>query len=866
MEKKDLKKLDVAHSPGIYWGGGYNGEYAKYEKAFPYAYPYTNKIEDDGPRYVKSEDGYWYNPNARETGRAVLCCTGDLMCEPKQHAAYKFGNQYFFHPQFKFVRDILRGADFSVGNLETTLTDVTPYAGEWHRIDGKYHCNAPKSYLDAIRYAGFDALVNANNHNCDSAVEGLIDTLDAMDEAGFMHTGTFHPHGDPRYILVKINGIRVAVLSYATYFNKLEVNFTELGRELLLNAYEPNKVREDIKAARADGAEFVMVYIHWGNDYTHEVSAKQQERAAEIANAGADYIVGSHSHCLQPRGEILTQDGRIVPVIYSMGNFVTNESKTICKHTGILQLVLKKGEKGISVAETIIPCYVYNEIRTSAYAAVPTDITLNQGISNNTLNKARDYIEEVMKPMALPTTAAIDIDGICAALSIQRPENIGNRYVTRLCTHPNNVVSGCVFFGIIWNSKTELKDAVKNGAVAVITDRQVEDLPCLVVPDINQAYCDVYGCLRSRFDVKTALITGSVGKTTTKEILERIIGDNYIMHSSPGNWNTRHTGMLVMQKLREKHEFYIQEVHEGDPNSAKMMSLALQPDYCIITNIDSPHRENFASDEEFYRCFTDVAAGLKENGLLFVNGDDELLMNGTRALGEVPYRVVTFGVNSKNVDYRAENICVKDGQLELDVVYGDRCVRTHLNSPVEKNAYNVLAAFALGIEDGLNPDNISKAVSLYESDGIRQNVTEYRGLKMMLDCRSAAPISMVASIQAFCELEPGRNGHRVALIGDMHLDEGESRREHARIGKYIAQQTNIDYLLCYGKESSYVLEEAVKYGFSKERAMHFDKKSTMEKVLCELLKPGDTLLIKGGRRMYLNSTIRKLFGYTISID
>jgi len=866
MKKRVLNKMDVAHSPGIYWGGGYNNEYAKYEQGFPFAYPYTNKTENDAPRYVMGDDGYWYNPNAKETGRAVLCCTGDLMCEPKQHAAYKFGNQYFFHPQFKFVRDILKGADFSVGNLETTLTDSTPYAGTWHRIEGKYHCNAPKSYLDAIRYAGFDALVNANNHNCDSAVEGLIDTLDAMDEAGFMHTGTFHPYGDPRYILVKINGIRVAVLSYATYYNKLDANFTELGRELLLNAYHPDKVRGDVEAARADGAEFVIVYIHWGNEYTHEISGKQQERAAEIAEAGADYIVGSHSHNLQPYDQITTQDGRLVPVIYSMGNFVTNESRSICKHTAILQLVLKKRADSITVDETLIPCYIYDEIRSSAYAPVPVDVTLNQGLANDTLNKAQEYIQKVMEPMPMPVTSAIDIEGICTALSIQRPNSIKNRYVTRLCTHPNNIVPGSVFFGIIWNSKSELQDARKKGALAVITNRPVEGLPCLVVSDVNQAYCDVYSALRSRFAVKTALITGSVGKTTTKEILEHVIGENYIMHSSPGNWNTRHTGMLVMQKLREYHEFYVQEVHEGDPNSARMMSLALQPNYCVITNIDSPHRENFTSDEEFFRCFTDISAGLKSDGILFVNGDDKLLMDGVRALGEVPYRVVTFGLKSESLDYRAENICIKDGQLELEVVYGDHCIRTHLKSPVEENAYNVLAAFAVGAEDGLAPDSISEAISKYESDGIRQNVMNFNGLKVMLDCRSAAPISVIAAIRAFCELEPDKHGHRVALIGDMHLSEEESKREHAKIGQFIATQSNIDYLLCYGEESQHVLKAAVKHGFPKEHAMHFEKKRTMEKIMCELLKPGDTLLIKGGRRMYLNSTIRRLFGYTVSID
>lgn len=139
----------------------------------------------------------------------MLCCVGDLMGEPKLQSANKYGDSFFMNPCFRFVRDILRGSDFAVGNLETTVTDMSPYACEAHIIEEKYHCNSPEAYLDALRYAGFDALVNANNHNCDSRAAGLIDTLKALDRHGFMHTGTFASPNDKRAVFAEVNGIRL---------------------------------------------------------------------------------------------------------------------------------------------------------------------------------------------------------------------------------------------------------------------------------------------------------------------------------------------------------------------------------------------------------------------------------------------------------------------------------------------------------------------------------------------------------------------------------------------------------------------------------------------------------------------------------
>ena len=276
--------------------------------------------------------------------------------------------------------------------------------------------NAPACYLEAIRYGGFDVLVNANNHNCDSGAEGLYDTLESLDRYGFMHTGTFRSPREERFLLICVNGIRMAVLSYATYFNRLEGNFTEKGRQEMLNLYSREKAAADIAQARNKGAEFILVYIHWGKEYTHEPNEEQRQLAEELAESGADYIVGSHTHCLQRRDTVTARDGRTIPVVYSMGNFITGERKEISKHTGILQLTLQKhGGKIVVTNEAFIPCYVFEQIGSSRLAPVPTEYLLNKGVVSKKLEDARRYIEPIMR-LPIVQTAAVSGEELCGLL------------------------------------------------------------------------------------------------------------------------------------------------------------------------------------------------------------------------------------------------------------------------------------------------------------------------------------------------------------------------------------------------------------------------------------------------------------------
>lgn len=331
-------------------------------------------------RYTLDEESNTYTIAGSEpTGHAVLMFTGDLMCQGRQQTAalLKYG-EYRFRESFRIVKDVFSQADFVAGNLECTLSAFAPYMSEEKEVDDKPHCNAPYTYLDALRYAGFDALVTANNHCCDTGVMGILETHEHLNEYDFMHTGTFTPD-DSRYILVDINGIRLALMAYATYFNGKDSYITDEGAAIMLNRYSKERVRTDVMSAKSSGAQFIIAYNHWGTEYTNEESEKQRATAQEMADAGVDYIIGSHPHALQRYDIIQASDGRSVPCVYSMGNFVSHMTKTVAKDTVILRIELDLAPDGaVTITdEGYIPCRVFETNYGSNYIVTPLSADYN---------------------------------------------------------------------------------------------------------------------------------------------------------------------------------------------------------------------------------------------------------------------------------------------------------------------------------------------------------------------------------------------------------------------------------------------------------------------------------------------------------
>ncbi len=314
-------------------------------------------------RYKLVDGTYHYEESGR-AGHAKILMTGDLMCRRRQIKAGLIDGVYNFDEEFDHVREILKDSDLTIGNMESMVSNSYVYSDKARFVDDRVHLNTPDAFLNSVRKAGYDVVINAQNHAYDTGTKGVYETLNVQNQQQLMHTGMFASDCDKRYISLNINGIKVAIVSYFDQARQAmkRVNYTRKGLDTIYSNFYEEQIKEDIENARKDGAEFVIAYCHWGREYTDEITEKQEGFAYMVANAGADYLMGSHSHCLQPYEVLKTDDGREVPVLYSGGNFLSDMSirMPIVRDTIIAELELYRNEEGKVVikSEGYHPCLI----------------------------------------------------------------------------------------------------------------------------------------------------------------------------------------------------------------------------------------------------------------------------------------------------------------------------------------------------------------------------------------------------------------------------------------------------------------------------------------------------------------------------
>ena len=251
---------------------------------------------------------------------AEINFVGDLMCHSTQfNYAHVKDDSFDFNGTFSEIKKYLRDADFTIGNFETVL------AGKKKFYSGYPFFNAPDDFLLAIKEAGFDFLVNANNHAIDKGARGVERTIKKMDELGINHTGTYLSQHDRDSIRVfNINGIHLAILSYSYSTNGIPL---PKGRKYIINLIDYDLIEKDIAKARNKGVDIVLVYFHFGEEYQREPNSYQKEVLNNTINAGADIIIGSHPHVVQPVDYFKTNKANLDTgfVAYSLGNFISNQ-------------------------------------------------------------------------------------------------------------------------------------------------------------------------------------------------------------------------------------------------------------------------------------------------------------------------------------------------------------------------------------------------------------------------------------------------------------------------------------------------------------------------------------------------------------
>jgi poly-gamma-glutamate capsule biosynthesis protein CapA/YwtB (metallophosphatase superfamily) len=252
-----------------------------------------------------------------------VAAVGDLMCHRwmVSDAYDRDTKTYNFVPMLADIAPLLIEADIAVGNLET------PVAGSEFGYTGSsslLNFNAPDSYLDMLKSAGFDVLTNANNHILDKRWQGILNTLDALDEWGFVHTGGFRNQEENETpCIVEHDGIRIAFVTGTGILNIGRGAIPKEFRQWAFNDLDIEKLSADIDRARQAGADLVFASMHWGSEGTQKPSSHQRRLAEELIAAGADCILGHHPHVLQPI-EMVESGGRTGLVFYSLGNFISN--------------------------------------------------------------------------------------------------------------------------------------------------------------------------------------------------------------------------------------------------------------------------------------------------------------------------------------------------------------------------------------------------------------------------------------------------------------------------------------------------------------------------------------------------------------
>jgi hypothetical protein len=262
----------------------------------------------------------------------IVTAVGDIMMHNTQiQAGYQHQyNTYDFSSFFTEVKPFFQASDFVIGNLETTLGKDPSQYGGYPRF------NSPAILAQNLKEAGFDLLTTANNHCLDKGIRGLNNTLDYLDEAELLHVGTARSQEEKEKILfTEIKDVKVAFLAYTYGANGL---MPPRGKEFAVNFIEENQIISDLKKARNEGAQLVILYLHFGQEYHEHPDSNQIRLAKAFFNAGADIILGSHAHVLQ-RSEAYTQeDEKTQFVIYSLGNFISDQIGLARKSSVILNL------------------------------------------------------------------------------------------------------------------------------------------------------------------------------------------------------------------------------------------------------------------------------------------------------------------------------------------------------------------------------------------------------------------------------------------------------------------------------------------------------------------------------------------------
>ena len=398
-----------------------------------------------------------------------------------------------------------------------------------------------------------------------------------------------------------------------------------------------------------------------------------------------------------------------------------------------------------------------------------------------------------------------------------------------------------------------IEEAFKKGAImAVVNAAEVEvaKIPLAVATeDTTKALLRFARGYRKTFqNLKVVGITGSAGKTSTKEMIAAVLAKNCNTLVTKGNLNNLFGVPMTLLGLKSEHEAAVIEMGTSMPGEIRQLTQAAVPDIAVITNVGPAHLDGLGDLEGVFKEKKSIAEGFEKNGHLIINADDKML---SKIRSASKYNVITYGINRGMV--KPDEILWEDGCANF------RISRTwfKLSVPGIHNVYNALAAIAVGDLFKMSKSAIAEALSEVKAYDMRMQIFEENGITLISDCYNANPHSMKMSLQTLANM-PGK-GRKIAVLGDMKELGSQSKEYHREVGAMLPE-LSIDYLVAIGSDAEQYCKGAEEAGFKMNKIKYFEDKQSAIEALKFLIRENDTVLVKASRSMKLEEVCNGLRG------
>ncbi len=367
------------------------------------------------------------------------------------------------------------------------------------------------------------------------------------------------------------------------------------------------------------------------------------------------------------------------------------------------------------------------------------------------------------------------------------------------------------------------------------------DAPYIKVPNTLKAMQQIAAYYRDKMSLPIIGVTGSVGKTTTREMIAHVLRGKYKVFETIGNQNSQVGVPLTLDHLSSSDEIGVLEMGMSEPGQITILGEIIHPNIGVVTNVGVSHIEMMGSRDNICREKLDIQNGLPEDGSLLLNGDNDMIRKHLSYVKK-PYEFYGF---APDCTYRAENIQVQDSQTSFRFCYKETSEDILLNVLGDHNVSNALAAIAIGLKYQVPIETIKTQLSTFS--GQRQNIIHSHGYTIIDDSYNASPDSMKASLKILSNYKS--SGRKIAVLSDM-LELGENAPEyHREVGRFLAS-TNVTDLYITGELSKEYIAEASSIKPS-IRTRHFESNGDLVHFLEEFLTAEDVLLVKASNGMKL---------------